>query len=66
MTRLHELEAKPDELTERLSRAPMDIPDLHPNVAAIYRRKVERLAVAPQHLQERDEAARGRHAASVD
>ena len=42
MTRLHELEAKQDELTERLSRAPADIPDIHPNVAGIYRRKVER------------------------
>jgi site-specific DNA recombinase len=44
-------------LTERLSRAPVDIPDIHPNVARIYRRKVERLAEALQHPQERDEAA---------
>ena len=57
MTRLRELEAKQDELTERLSRAPVDIPDIHPNVAGIYRRKVERLAEALQHPQERDEAA---------
>jgi hypothetical protein len=41
MMRLRELEAKQDELTERLSRAPADIPDLHPNVAGIYRRKVK-------------------------
>ncbi|HPO57650.1 MAG TPA: hypothetical protein PLV53_02270, partial [Anaerolineaceae bacterium] len=46
MMRLRELEAKQAELTERLSRAPMDIPDIHPNVAGIYRRKVERLAEA--------------------
>ena len=46
-----------DELTERLSRAPVDIPDIHPNVAGIYRRKVERLAEALQRPQERDEAA---------
>ncbi len=57
MTRLRELEAKQDELTERLSRAPVDIPDIHPNVAGIYRRKVERLAEALQRPQERDEAA---------
>jgi site-specific DNA recombinase len=57
MMRLRELESKQDELTERLSRAPMDIPDIHPNVAGIYRRKVERLAEALQHPQERDEAA---------
>ncbi len=57
MMRLRELEAKQDELTERLSRAPMDIPDIHPNVAGIYRRKVERLAEALQRPQERNEAA---------
>ncbi len=57
MTRLRELEAKQDELTERLSRAPVDIPDIHPNVGGIYRRKVERLAEALQHPQEHDEAA---------
>ena len=57
LARLHDLEAKQNELTERLSRAPVDIPDIHPNVAGIYRRKVERLAEALQHPQERDEAA---------
>jgi len=57
MDRLRELEAKQDELTERLSRAPADIPDIHPNVAGIYRRKVERLSEALQRPQERDEAA---------
>ncbi|MDP2373997.1 recombinase family protein [Reyranella sp.] len=57
MARLRDLEAKQDELTERLSRAPVDIPDIHPNVAGIYRRKVERLAEALQHPQERAEAA---------
>ena len=35
----------------------VDIPDIHPNVAGIYRRKVERLAEALQRPQERDEAA---------
>ena len=57
MDRLRELEAKQDELSERLSRAPVDIPDIHPNVAGIYRRKVERLVEALQRPQERSEAA---------
>jgi hypothetical protein len=57
MGRLRELESKQDGLTERLSLAPVDIPDIHPNVACIYRRKVERLATALQHPRERDAAA---------
>ncbi len=40
MDRLRELEAKQDELTERLSNTLADLPDIHPNVAGIYRRKV--------------------------
>ena len=55
--RLRELEAKEDELKARLASAPVDIPDIHPNVSALYRRKVERLAEALRHPQERDEAA---------
>ncbi len=55
--RLRELEARQDELTERLSGTPVILPDIHPNVAGIYRRKVERLAEALKHPQERDEAA---------
>ena len=58
MDRLRELEAKQDELTERLSNTLADIPDIHPNVAGIYRRKVERLAEALGKPQERDKAAR--------
>ncbi|MGE0008733.1 MAG: hypothetical protein AB7S92_24525 [Parvibaculaceae bacterium] len=57
MMRPRELEARQDELTERLSRVPVDIPDIHPNVAGIYRQKAERLAEALQRPQERDEAA---------
>ncbi len=57
VARLHELEAREDELKARLASAPVDIPDIHPNVAGIYRRKVERLAEAIRHPQERDEAA---------
>jgi site-specific DNA recombinase len=54
---LRELEAREDELRARLAQAPVDIPDLHPNVAGVYRRKVERVAEALERPQERDEAA---------
>ncbi len=55
--RLRELEARQDELTERLSTVPVEIPDIHPNVADIYRRKVARLAEALNHPEDRDAAA---------
>ena len=55
--RLRKLEAEQDVLTERLASAPVDIPVIHPNVAGLYRRKVERLSEALQNPQERDEAA---------
>ena len=55
--RLRELEARQDALTARLARVPADIPDIHPNVAGIYRRKVARLADALDNPGERDEAA---------
>ena len=51
------LEARRDELRERLATAPADIPDIHPNVAGLCRRKVERLAEALRDPRERDEAA---------
>ena len=44
--RLRELEARQDELNECLAAVPADLPDIHPNIAGIYRRKVERLAEA--------------------
>ena len=55
--RLRELEARQDELNARLARVPADIPDIHPNVAGIYRRKVAHLAAALDNPGERDEAA---------
>ena len=55
--RLRELEARQDEINERLSAAPVDIPDIHPNIAGVYRRKVERLAEALADPRDRDEAA---------
>ena len=57
MDRLRDLEARQDELTDRLSAAPADIPDIHPRIADIYRRKVERLAEALSDPDDRDEAA---------
>ena len=55
--RLRELEARQDELNARLATVPADIPDIHPNVADIYRRKVARLAEALNHPEDRDAAA---------
>ncbi len=57
VARLRELEAREDELKARLAHTPVDIPDIHPNVAVIHRRKVERLAEALRHPQDCDEAA---------
>ena len=54
---LHKLEAEQDALTERLASVPTDLPDIHPNVAGLYRRKVERLSEALRNPQEREEAA---------
>ena len=55
--RLRELEARQHELEARLAAVPAAVPDVHPNVADIYRRKVERLAAALDNPGERDEAA---------
>ena len=55
--RLRELEARQDELNECLAAGPADIPDIHPNIAIVYRRKVERLAEALADPRDRDEAA---------
>ena len=55
--RLRELEARQEELKERLAMVAPEIPDIHPNVAGIYRRKVARLAEALRKPEERDAAA---------
>ncbi|MGH7048993.1 MAG: recombinase family protein, partial [Stellaceae bacterium] len=44
--RLGELESQRDTITDQLAHAPQEAPDLHPNIAGIYRRKIERLAEA--------------------
>ena len=57
MDRMRELEACQDEINERLSAVPVDLPDIHPNIAIVYRHKVERLAEALADPRDRDEAA---------
>jgi len=60
--RLSELERERDLLKERLTRVPQELPDLHPGIAEIYRRKVSRLAEAltdPDAHREAGEAVRG-------
>ncbi len=57
MDRMRELEARQDEIEERLAAVPVDMPDIHPRIADIYRRKVERLAEALADPRDRDEAA---------
>ena len=51
------LEAQEDAIRARMSEAPYIAPDIHPNIAKFYRKKVERLAEALHHPSERDEAA---------
>ena len=55
--RLRELEARQEELNQRLEALPPDTPDIHPNIADVYRRKVARLAHALGKPEERDAAA---------
>ena len=54
--RLREMEARQEELKERLKTDPPEIPDIHPNIAGIYRRKVTRLTEALRKPEERDVA----------
>ena len=55
--RLRELEARQDELNERLSAARAALPNIHTNIADVYRRKVTRLAEALDHPEDRDMAS---------
>lgn len=57
--RMDELERQKAEIAERLAQAPADIPDVHPNVANIYRKNVVRFSEAL------DDAAGGREAAQA-
>jgi len=55
--RMNELERQKADIEARLNEAPADIPDVHPNVAEIYRRKVRELTETLAHPETRDEAA---------
>lgn len=57
MERLKVLEGEVEALEAQMAEAPADVPDVHPNVADIYRRKVERLVEALAHPEEHDQAA---------
>jgi site-specific DNA recombinase len=51
------LEAEQDRLRQRLAEAGAPPPVVHPNIAELLRRKVERLAEALDHPEDRREAA---------
>ena len=55
--RLKGLEAEVEALEAKLAAPMIDMSDLHPNMAELYRRKVERLSEALSQPEERDEAA---------
>ena len=55
--RRRELEARQEELKERLATVPPRNFDIHPNIAGIFHRKAARLAEALEKPQERDAAA---------
>jgi site-specific DNA recombinase len=57
MDRLLDIEAKQAILREKLAQADEPPPDMHPNVSELLRRKVERLAEALNHPDDRREAA---------
>ena len=54
---LRRLEAEEDAVRARIEATPVETPDIHPKLAEVYRKKVERLAEALNHPAERDEAA---------
>ena len=51
------MEARQEELNQRLAAIPAEIPDIHPNIAGIYHRKVARLAEALCNPEERNAVA---------
>lgn len=44
--RMNELERDKAEIAARMAQAPADVPDVHPNIASIYRRNLERFTEA--------------------
>ena len=57
LERLYGLEDRAAELRAQQAAAPSDVPDIHPNIAELYRRKVTRLAETLNDPADRDEAA---------
>jgi site-specific DNA recombinase len=55
--RMRELEAREDVLKELLAQEPAGVPDIHPNVSGICRKKVERLAKSLNNPEDRYEEA---------
>ncbi|WP_413207913.1 recombinase family protein [Rhodospirillum sp. A1_3_36] len=55
--RMEELERQKTDLIARMSEAPEDVPDLHPNIAEIYKAKVANLSAALEDPELRAEAA---------
>ncbi|MFD0850610.1 recombinase family protein [Sphingosinicella xenopeptidilytica] len=55
--RMAELERQKADITARLSEAPASVPDIHPGIAEVYRRKVERLVETLDDPETRAEAA---------
>jgi site-specific DNA recombinase len=61
-SRMEQLERQKADLVARLAEVPADVPDIHPSVSGIYRKKVERLTEAlnaPENRVEATEAIRG-------
>ncbi len=54
---MREQEAREDVVKGLLAQGPADIPELHPNIAGIYRKKVERLIEALHSPEDQAEAA---------
>ena len=50
--RLHKLEARKQELKDHLAAAPQELPDIHPNVAAILERRRDAAADLPEGVRE--------------
>ncbi|PVM86758.1 hypothetical protein DDF62_17020 [Caulobacter radicis] len=59
MERLLTLEADAEEIERKLAEAPRDIPDIHPNVPELYRRKVYALAEALERPEDRRRRRQG-------
>src|SRR3546814_8232050 len=54
--RMAQLESARGKITARLAEAPQDVPDVHPGIAEIYKRKVARLTKTLAHPATRPDA----------